>query len=194
MGGECLLATMHEGGHADAIDPDVEHSIGSAHETLHLYSDGVWWAWSLFIDPASMPEAMGFSTRVVAAVIVIIGVAYFAVFLALIVDAVQEKMKRPKYGLSPVVERRHTVVLGYSEETPIIVREIFHIIAELRSTGVSILLVEQNARAALQIADYGYVLETGEVALEGAASDLAGNPRVIETYLGLKRREQDDGE
>ena len=77
---------------------------------------------------------------------------------------------------------------------PIIVREIFHIIAELRSTGVSILLVEQNARAALQIADYGYVLETGEVALEGAASDLAGNPRVIETYLGLKRREQDDGE
>ena len=124
MGGECLLATMHEGGHADAIDPDVEHSIGSAHETLHLYSDGVWWAWSLFIDPASMPEAMGFSTRVVAAVIVIIGVAYFAVFLALIVDAVQEKMKRLKYGLSPVVERRHTVVLGYSEETPIIVREI----------------------------------------------------------------------
>ena len=45
---------------------------------------------------------------------------------------------------------------------PMIVREIFHIIADLRKSGVSILLVEQNARAALQVADYGYVLETGE--------------------------------
>lgn len=68
---------------------------------------------------------------------------------------------------------------------PIIVREIFHIIAELRATGVAILLVEQNARAALQVADYGYVLETGAVALEGAAAALAQNPRVIESYLGL---------
>src|SRR5690554_6984240 len=68
---------------------------------------------------------------------------------------------------------------------PLIVREIFHIIARLRSTGVSILLVEQNARAALQVADYGYVLETGEVILEGSAKDLSGNPRVIESYLGL---------
>ena len=70
---------------------------------------------------------------------------------------------------------------------PIIVREIFHIISSLRETGVSILLIEQNARAALQIADYGYVLETGEIALEGAAAELARNPRVIETYLGLAR-------
>ena len=68
---------------------------------------------------------------------------------------------------------------------PRIVREIFHIIARLRLAGVSILLVEQNARAALQVADYGYVLETGEVVLEGPARDLAGNPRVIESYLGL---------
>ena len=68
---------------------------------------------------------------------------------------------------------------------PRIVREIFQIIARLRSTGVAILLVEQNARAALQVADYGYVLETGEVILEGQAQDLAGNPRVIESYLGL---------
>ncbi|OWT56921.1 ABC transporter ATP-binding protein [Candidimonas nitroreducens] len=68
---------------------------------------------------------------------------------------------------------------------PRIVREIFHIIARLRSTGVSILLVEQNARAALQVADYGYVLETGEIVLEGPARELAGNPRVIESYLGL---------
>ena len=68
---------------------------------------------------------------------------------------------------------------------PIVVREIFHIISDLRKTGVAILLVEQNARAALQIADYGYVLETGSVALEGASQALAHDPRVIETYLGL---------
>ncbi len=73
---------------------------------------------------------------------------------------------------------------------PRIVREIFQIIARLRSTGVSILLVEQNARAALQVADYGYVLETGEVVLEGSAKDLAGNPRVIESYLGLGNKKQ----
>ena len=50
---------------------------------------------------------------------------------------------------------------------PLIVREIFSIVAELRASGVSILLVEQNARAALQVADYGYVLETGELAMHG---------------------------
>lgn len=72
---------------------------------------------------------------------------------------------------------------------PRITREIFHIIARLRQSGVSILLVEQNARAALQVADYGYVLETGAVVLEGPAKDLAGNPRVIESYLGLGKHE-----
>ena len=70
---------------------------------------------------------------------------------------------------------------------PRIVREIFEVINRLRDAGVSILLVEQNARAALQIADYGYVLETGSVALEGPARNLAGDPRVIESYLGLGR-------
>jgi branched-chain amino acid transport system ATP-binding protein len=67
---------------------------------------------------------------------------------------------------------------------PIIVREIFGIIASLKATGVSILLVEQNARAALQVADYGYVLETGEIAIEGASASLATDPRVAATYLG----------
>lgn len=67
---------------------------------------------------------------------------------------------------------------------PLIVKEIFRIIEQLRATGVSILLVEQNARAALEIADYGYVLETGDVALHGPATDLADDPRVAETYLG----------
>jgi branched-chain amino acid transport system ATP-binding protein len=67
---------------------------------------------------------------------------------------------------------------------PRIVREIFSIIGELRASGVSILLVEQNARAALQVSDYGYVLETGDLALEGRSADLAANPRVAATYLG----------
>jgi branched-chain amino acid transport system ATP-binding protein len=71
---------------------------------------------------------------------------------------------------------------------PLVVREVFHAIAELRAAGVSILLVEQNARAALQVADYGYVLETGETVLEGTAADLLANPRVVETYLGLAGR------
>ncbi|HZZ06248.1 ABC transporter ATP-binding protein [Paraburkholderia sp.] len=71
---------------------------------------------------------------------------------------------------------------------PLIVKEIFHIISALRQTGVATLLIEQNARAALQISDYGYVLETGELALEGPATDLAQNPRVIETYLGLAKK------
>jgi branched-chain amino acid transport system ATP-binding protein len=70
---------------------------------------------------------------------------------------------------------------------PLVVREILHIIADLRKTGVSILMVEQNARAALQVADYGYVLENGEIAIEGPSKELAENPRVIETYLGLKK-------
>ncbi|APR37315.1 ABC transporter ATP-binding protein [Paraburkholderia sp. SOS3] len=71
---------------------------------------------------------------------------------------------------------------------PLIVKEIFHIVSALRETGVATLLIEQNARAALQISDYGYVLETGEIALEGVAAELAHNPRVIETYLGLAKK------
>jgi len=74
---------------------------------------------------------------------------------------------------------------------PLIVREIFRIIGELRQRGVSILLVEQNARAALQVADYAYVLETGEVAMSGPARELADDPRVIEAYLGLGGKHQD---
>lgn len=71
---------------------------------------------------------------------------------------------------------------------PLIVREIFHIIMRLRQTGVSILLVEQNARSALQVADYAYVLEMGEVTLEGEAKDLIHNPAVIESYLGFGKQ------
>ena len=70
---------------------------------------------------------------------------------------------------------------------PLIVRDIFNTIVALRESGVTILLVEQNARAALEVADHGYVLETGELVLEGPAHTLADDPRVIETYLGAKK-------
>jgi branched-chain amino acid transport system ATP-binding protein len=71
---------------------------------------------------------------------------------------------------------------------PLIVKEIFNIIVTLRQTGVSIILVEQNARAALAVADYGYVLEMGEISLQGEASKLAEDPRVIDTYLGAAKK------
>ena len=70
---------------------------------------------------------------------------------------------------------------------PKIVADIFQVIGGLRERGIAILLVEQNARAALQLADYGYVLEMGRVALEGPCEYLAQDARVIETYLGRKR-------
>lgn len=67
---------------------------------------------------------------------------------------------------------------------PLIVKDIFRIIADLRRSGVAILLVEQNARAALQVSDHGYVLETGSIVLSGPSNDLAQDPRVTATYLG----------
>ena len=69
---------------------------------------------------------------------------------------------------------------------PLIVREIFRIVMGLRELGVSILLVEQNARAALETADYGYVLETGSIVHSGPAGSLIHDPRVIASYLGGK--------
>lgn len=69
---------------------------------------------------------------------------------------------------------------------PRVVVEILEIVQKLREEGVSILLVEQNARAALRISDYGYVLETGSVVLEGPAEALSHNPQVASSYLGLK--------
>jgi branched-chain amino acid transport system ATP-binding protein len=69
---------------------------------------------------------------------------------------------------------------------PLIVREIFRIVMSLRELGVSILLVEQNARAALETADYGYVLETGSIVHSGPAAGLIHDPKVIASYLGGK--------
>lgn len=71
---------------------------------------------------------------------------------------------------------------------PLIVKEIFTIIETLRQIDVSIVLVEQNARAALAVADYGYVLEMGEISLQGDASNLAQDSRVIDTYLGTAKK------
>ena len=70
---------------------------------------------------------------------------------------------------------------------PLVVKEIFRIIERLRSTGVTLLLIEQNARAAMAVADQAYVLETGAIALAGPAAQLAADPRVIDTYLGKGR-------
>jgi branched-chain amino acid transport system ATP-binding protein len=67
---------------------------------------------------------------------------------------------------------------------PLIVRDILTMVRALRDEGVAVLLVEQNARAALETSDYGYVLETGEIALSGASAALANDPRVQATYLG----------
>ncbi len=72
---------------------------------------------------------------------------------------------------------------------PLVVREIFNIVSALKATGVSILLVEQNARAALQVADYGYVLETGELALEGPERRPGVESAVAATYLGQASRD-----
>lgn len=69
---------------------------------------------------------------------------------------------------------------------PLVVREILQSVADLRGNGVSILLVEQNARAALRIADYGYVLENGSVVLEGDPGALQADRRIVEAYLGIR--------
>ncbi|WP_084474517.1 ABC transporter ATP-binding protein [Deinococcus pimensis] len=69
---------------------------------------------------------------------------------------------------------------------PIVVREIFHILEALRAEGVTMLLVEQNARAALKVSDHGYVLETGDVRLQGPAAALAEDAAVVAAYLGAR--------
>lgn len=67
---------------------------------------------------------------------------------------------------------------------PLIVKDIFNIIKEIHKNGVTILLIEQNAKAALEVADYGYVLETGNIVLEGPGKELLNNDDVKKAYLG----------
>ncbi|MDR6121300.1 branched-chain amino acid transport system ATP-binding protein [Bacillus sp. SLBN-46] len=69
---------------------------------------------------------------------------------------------------------------------PLIVADIFKIIREIKDTGTTVLLVEQNAKQALKVADYGYVLETGKVIISGKAETLLEDPRIVEAYLGRR--------
>ena len=71
---------------------------------------------------------------------------------------------------------------------PLIVRDIFSIIRRVNEDGITVLLIEQNANAALRIADYGYVLETGTISLTGTGEELLRNSSVREAYLGKKRK------
>jgi len=73
---------------------------------------------------------------------------------------------------------------------PLIVADIFRTIGELRQAGVSVLLVEQNARAALEIADRAYVMELGEFIMSGSAKEISGDQRVVASYLGFQHDEQ----
>ena len=92
-----------------------------------------------------------------------------AIARALVAQPTVLLMDEPSMGLAPKV-----------------VDEVFRVIAQIRASGTTVVLVEQNARRALRAADYGYVLETGQVAHEGAASELLSDPRVVEAYLGLE--------
>jgi branched-chain amino acid transport system ATP-binding protein len=75
---------------------------------------------------------------------------------------------------------------------PLVVKEIFEVIAELRRQGRTVLLVEQNARAALAVADRGYVMETGRIMVEGTSEELATNHDVRRAYLGRDYRRIDE--
>ena len=68
--------------------------------------------------------------------------------------------------------------------SPLFVKEIFGVIKRLKEAGVTILLVEQNAKMALSVADYAYVIETGKITMEGKAKELLHNPDVKKAYLG----------
>ena len=70
----------------------------------------------------------------------------------------------------------------------LVVQQIFDVIKDINKMGTTVLLVEQNARKALQIADYAYVMETGKIVMEGPAAEVAGNPDVMAAYLGGKKK------
>lgn len=71
---------------------------------------------------------------------------------------------------------------------PLVVQEIFEVIQKIAKSGTTIMLVEQNAKKALSIADYAYVMETGQIVLEGPAHEVAADPRVLDAYLGGSKK------
>ena len=71
---------------------------------------------------------------------------------------------------------------------PLIIKDIFKTLQEIRAEGTTILIVEQNALAALKIADYGYVLELGKISVQGPAQELIRDERLVEAYLGNKKQ------
>ena len=75
---------------------------------------------------------------------------------------------------------------------PLVVRDIYRTVAALKREGLTILLVEQNARAALAVADRGYVVETGQIVLEGSSGELRGNREVQRAYLGKEYQTIDE--
>ena len=72
---------------------------------------------------------------------------------------------------------------------PLVVQQIFDVIRDINKMGTTVLLVEQNARKALQIADYAYVMETGKIVMEGPAQEVANNPDVMAAYLGGRKKQ-----
>ena len=72
---------------------------------------------------------------------------------------------------------------------PLVVQQIFDVIKDINKMGTTVLLVEQNARKALQIADYAYVMETGRIVMEGPAQEVASNPDVMAAYLGGRKKQ-----
>jgi len=91
--------------------------------------------------------------------------------------------------LFPILSERRSHIAGYlsggEQQMPILVEQIRDIIAGINDSGVSVLLIEQNAAMALSIADYGYIMENGQIVLDGEADDLRNNADVQEFYLGL---------
>jgi len=71
---------------------------------------------------------------------------------------------------------------------PLIVKELFNKIKEINKMGISILLIEQNAKLSMEVADYVYVLEHGKVTIEGPAKELRNDPRIVKAYLGTTEK------
>lgn len=115
-----------------------------------------------------------------------IGVSYFLQNLATVLFGGEQQMLAVDRAMMsrPKVLMMDEPSLGLA---PLIVKDIFSIIRRVNADGITVLLIEQNANAALRVADYGYVLETGTIALTGTGEELLRNESVREAYLGKKK-------